>query len=243
MARALKVLVRLGVPADGVEEEAEVVLDERAVAHVPRLLPVVARGGVLDERAVERAGPPLGAGEVLQRRPEFVVKLSLGRVARARLDEGRGLVQGLERRVVAVGRALDHGEPDERRRTQLFVKVGGPSERALAPVADGQFGLRLFNPLRVPEPLEKRGTLADKVLRGFLRAAHVLGAAQGARQLSGLQQHLGRHVRRQALHGGALADAPPQIAQSLARPLVIAGLLVSPRHLATELRAAPGLKV
>src|SRR5205807_5959004 len=51
-AGALEVLVRLGVPADIVEEEAEVILDARAVAGVTRLLEVVARGGVLDERAV-----------------------------------------------------------------------------------------------------------------------------------------------------------------------------------------------
>ena len=64
-AGALEVLVRLGAAADGVEEEAEVVLDARAEARVPRLLEVVARRGVLDERAVEDFGAALGPPEVL----------------------------------------------------------------------------------------------------------------------------------------------------------------------------------
>ncbi|MDQ3920300.1 MAG: hypothetical protein M3348_17695 [Acidobacteriota bacterium] len=169
-------------------------------------------------------------------------------------DQRRGFGEDIERYVVAVRGALHEREPVQRHRPQLGVRFGEAAERllqhharlverALAPVADGEFGLRLDNFFPFTEPLEKRGAPADEILRGLLRPVNRSGTAYLARQPPDLQQNLRRLAWPQPFHRRALADAPPQPAQGRARPLEIARLLVGQRHLATELRTAVHMKV
>src|SRR5205823_6948021 len=76
-ARARQMFVCFCEATEAKEEEAEIILDPRAVTRVAGLLEVKTCGGELDERAVNVILPPVGDAEHVQSARQRTVKFSL----------------------------------------------------------------------------------------------------------------------------------------------------------------------
>jgi hypothetical protein len=75
------VFVRLAVPVISKEEEAQIVFDYGAKAHVSRLSEVVARRRVFNQRAVYVIAAMLSRAQTFQDHTQLVMKCSFERVA------------------------------------------------------------------------------------------------------------------------------------------------------------------